>query len=483
MRPLSSLKLLLFVIAFSFGGATAKSARAEVKFSRDIAPILIRRCIGCHGERANLGGYRVQTFQNLLRKGGSGATPIVAGKPDSSRLYQLIASPTVALRMPKSDDALSKEQIGLIRRWIVEGAKFDRENPSASLTSLMGARNHPIAPLAYPKPVPVLALAFAPDGATFAAGGYNEALLYETRTGRLLKRLGGLPQRIQSLTYTADGKRLLVAGGTPGEYGEVALADVASGKRVRVFDTFPDIAISAALNAEGTLIAAGSADSSVRLYDINSGKSLWTSGVHSGWVTGVSFSGDRRFVLSASKDMTVKVHDIATGALFTTYQGHNRQIGTYSGQSAVYAVRSLNNSPDACSAGGGKWIQIWNPVKTQAESGDAGDMEERFAKQGHARYILHGFTQEIFALIVEDGRIFAGSGDGTIKQFDLVSGAETRLFTGHTDWVYSLAYNATTHRLLSGAYSGEMRLWDTQSGQHLATFWAQPQAQVAKSER
>lgn len=452
----------------------ARPAQAEVKFSRDVAPIIVRRCIGCHGERANLGGYRAHTYQNLLRKGASGASPIVSGKPESSRLFQLIASPVAALRMPKSDDPLSKSEIALVRAWITEGAKFDKEDVAAPLASLTGARNHPRPPQIYPSPVPALAMAFAPNGESFAVGGYNEVLIFDAKTGKAIRRLKGLPQRIQSLAFQPDGKALLVAGGVPGEYGEAALADATSGKRLRVYDVFPDIALSAAMSADGTKVAVGGADASVRLYERDSGKRLWTSAVHSGWATSVSFSGDNRFVLSASKDMTVKVHDLATGALFTTYQGHNRQIGAYSGQHSVNAVRSLGDSPDACSAGGGKWIQIWNPVKTQAESGDAGDMEERFAKQGHARYIPHGFAKEVFALIVQDGWIFAGSGDGTVKQFDLATGKEERVFSGHTDWVYSLAYNPATHRLLSGAYDGEIRVWDALSGRLITKILAKP---------
>lgn len=474
---------LLRTLLYALLLVATTSAHAEVKFSKDIAPILVRRCIGCHGERAYQGGYRAQTFQNLLRKGASGASPIVAGRPEESRLFQLITSPTAQLRMPKSDDSLSKEQVALVRRWIAEGAKFDKEDRNASFVSLLGARKHPQSPAFYANPLPVLALAFAPSGETFAVGGYNEVLIYETGVGKLVRRIGGLPQRIQSLQYTPNGKMLLVAGGTPGEYGEVVLVDLLAAKRGRVFDTFPDIVLSATLNSDSTKIAVGSADSSVRLYDANSGKSIWASSVHSGWVTSVCFSGDERYVLSASKDMTVKVHDIATGTLFTTYQGHNRQIGTYSGQDAIYAVRPLPHSPDACSGGGGRWLQIWNPVKTQAESGDAGDMEERFAKQGHARYIPHGFAHEVFALIVQDGQIFAGSGDGAIKQFDIESGKEVRAFSAHTDWVYSLSYSSSAHRLVSGSYSGEICLWDTQSGRLLKTLFAQPKAISLKTGR
>ncbi len=95
--------------------------------------------------------------------------------------------------------------------------------------------------------------------------------------------------------------------------------------------------------------------------------------------------------------MTVKVYEAQSGTLFTTYGGHNRQIGQYKGQAPVYGVQFEKGTPLAVSAGGGKWLQLWDPIKAAEENGTAADMEDRFSKQGSARYIEHGFDAEVFA--------------------------------------------------------------------------------------
>ena len=449
-------------------------AKANVSFSHDIAPILLKRCTGCHGERTNLGGYRAHNFQSLLKAGASGLAPIVAGKPTGSLLFQRITTKADLIRMPKSDDSLTAAQIELVRQWIAEGAKYDATDKTAPLKSLLGPREHPTAPSVYRAPVPVMAVAFAPGSREIAVGGYYEVTLWNAETGALVKRWQHLPERIQALMFSKDGKTLLVGGGTPGEYGEVSLVDTATGQRSAVLDTFNDIVLSAAFSPDGKRIAAGSADAAVRVYNAADLKRLWSAGVHSDWVTGVSFSFDGQFVASSSRDMTVKVYDSASGDLYTTYNGHNRQIGRYQGHAPVYAVQFAPDSLLTYSAGGGQWIQYWNPVQVKAESGDAGDMEERFAKQSHTQYIPHGFAKEVFGLLVGGDQVFATSADGLVKQFDTKTLSSVRTFAGHTDWVFALAYDASTHRLATGAYNGEVRVWDTQTGQSLLSFVAQP---------
>ena len=206
-------------------------AKAEVSFSHEIAPILLKRCTGCHGERSNQGGYRAHNFQSLLKAGASGLAPIVAGKPDESVLFQRIVTKVEPIRMPKSDDPLSAAQIALIRQWITEGAKFDSADKTAPLTSLLGPREHPASPAVYRSAVPVMAIAFVPGGKEIAVGGYYEVTVWNVETGALVKRWQHLPERIQALAFSKDGKTLLVGGGTPGEYGEVSLVDTTTGQR------------------------------------------------------------------------------------------------------------------------------------------------------------------------------------------------------------------------------------------------------------
>lgn len=474
MNRLTYIKLISLQIVMITSLMYVQSASAEISFMRDIAPVLLKRCVGCHGERVHLGGYRVDTFQNFIHKGASGEKSIIPGNPENSRLFQLITAKIEAVRMPKSDDPLSPEQIAHFRAWIAGGAMFDGSSAAVPIKSLLGPREHPAAPIAYRAPSPVMALAFLPGGNEIAVGGYNEITIWNSGSGKLTRRIEHLPQRIQSLSLSQDRKTVLIAGGTPGEYGEVALIDLASGKRTKVLDTFNDIVLSAVFSPDGKHIAAGGTDASIRLYDVESGKKLWISSIHSDWVTAVSFSPDGRFVASASKDMTVKVFDAADGSLFTTYNGHNRQIGKYMGQNPVYSLVFEPGAQLVCSAGGGSWIQVWSPIEAKADSGDAGDMEERFAKQGHTRYIEHGFKKGVFALAVHGNQIFAASADGILKEFDLQSQKLIRTFPGQSDWLFSLSTDDSGERIAAGSYSGEIRIWNTQTGRLVSSFFAQP---------
>ncbi|MCW3055621.1 MAG: hypothetical protein JWN14_4791 [Chthonomonadales bacterium] len=466
-KTFGAILLLLFLLKTA-------PAQAEVSFSHEIAPILLKRCTGCHGERTNQGGYRAHNFQSLMKVGASGLAPVVAGKPMASALFQRIMTKVEAIRMPKSDDPLSATQIELVRKWIAEGAKYDSADKAAPLTSLLGPREHPASPAVYRAAVPVMALAYVPGGKEIAVGGYYEVTVWNVETGALVKRWQHLPERIQAMAFSKDGRTLLIGGGTPGEYGEVSLIDTTSGQRTTVLDTFNDIVLTAAFSPNGKRIAAGSADAAVRVYDAASHKRLWTANMHSDWVTGVNFSYDGQFLASSSRDMTVKVYEAESGSLYTTYNGHNRQIGRYQGHAPVYAVQFAPDKLLAYSAGGGQWIQVWNPVQVKAESGDAGDMEERFAKAGHTQYIPHGFMKETFGLLVRGNQIFATSADGQIKQFDTETLSSVRTYQGHTDWVFALDYDPISHHLTTGAYNGEVRVWDTQTGKPLLSFVAQP---------
>jgi WD40 repeat protein len=458
----------------ALAGTVRAAAPPAVSFMHDLAPLLVQRCTSCHGEHRDEGGFRLHTFEQLMLGSAPESPAVVPGHPEQSELMARITATEVSDRMPQEDDPLRPAQVEMFRAWILAGAKFDGPDPKASLKTMFGPREHPAAPAIYPVPVPVLAVAIAPGGREVAVGGYHEVTVWDTATGRLRRRLDHLPQKIQTLSYNQDGSQLLVGGGTPGDYGELALVDPATGRRLRVLDTFGDVVLSACFRADGRRIAAGSADQSVRVYDPADGHRLWNLKLHSDWVTGVSFSADQRYVASSSKDKTVKIYVAETGELFTTYNGHNQILGQYAGQNPVYAVKFTADSPVAVSAGGGAWLQLWEPDKARDENGTAADMESRFRKAGHARYIADGFTQEVFALAVDKGQIFAASADGQVKQFSLATLSEVRSYPGHKDWVYALDYNSATDRLATGGYDGEVRIWDTTNGACLTTFKAMP---------
>ncbi len=108
---------------------------ANVDFEKQIQPIFLEHCAGCHGEKKRLGKMRLHTPAEIQKKAAADEHLLVAGKPQESELYQRLVLPADhKKRMPKKADPLAKEKIELIRLWIEQGASFTAatlpENPA-----------------------------------------------------------------------------------------------------------------------------------------------------------------------------------------------------------------------------------------------------------------------------------------------------------------------------------------------------------------
>ncbi len=103
------------------------SDKKDLTFEKDIKPIFEAACFKCHGAEKQKGKLRLDSLEAAL-KGGDEGESIIKGKSAESPLVQAIARLDEDLAMPpeKKDgtvDAVSKENIGLIRAWIDQGAK------------------------------------------------------------------------------------------------------------------------------------------------------------------------------------------------------------------------------------------------------------------------------------------------------------------------------------------------------------------------
>lgn len=98
----------------------------KVDFNAEIRPILNENCVACHGGVKTSADLNLQ-FRDLALVGGeSGQPAIVPGNADASAVVRMIAHADPVERMPKDDDPLSEDEIQLIRRWIDQGANWER---------------------------------------------------------------------------------------------------------------------------------------------------------------------------------------------------------------------------------------------------------------------------------------------------------------------------------------------------------------------
>jgi hypothetical protein len=110
------------------------TGKETVSFGKEIAPVLVEQCRGCHIDAMQVrGGLRMDTFRQLLN-GGDGGSILKPGDGDGSLLVQKLRGMGGGQRMPAGGrPPLSDEIIGKIVTWIDEGATFDGGNPDDSL--------------------------------------------------------------------------------------------------------------------------------------------------------------------------------------------------------------------------------------------------------------------------------------------------------------------------------------------------------------
>ncbi len=288
--------------------AHADDAAAEarkVSYAREIEPLFRANCQGCHQPAKPQGAYVMTDFAKMFVGGETGDAAIVAGKPDESHLLKQIEKVDGKAAMPKKGAPLSDADIELVRRWIAEGAVDDRTASSAAQYSMENPPTYSRLPV-------VTTAAFSPDGKWLATSGFHEVFLIDTQTWKLAKRLVGLSERIESVSFSRDSARLAVTGGSPGRMGEVQVWDVAKGELLLSRQVTFDTIYGGVFSPDGKLVAFGCADKTVRAIDSVTGEQKLHQGAHEDWIRACVFNPSGTHLLSAGRDMTVKLTEVET---------------------------------------------------------------------------------------------------------------------------------------------------------------------------
>ena len=102
-----------------------------VDFIQDVQPILASTCLSCHGPEKQRADYRLDLKSTALTGGADHAPNIIPGNSAESPLIQFVASLDPDQRMPPKKDPLSPAHIGILRRWIDDGASWPEEASAA----------------------------------------------------------------------------------------------------------------------------------------------------------------------------------------------------------------------------------------------------------------------------------------------------------------------------------------------------------------
>jgi WD40 repeat protein/mono/diheme cytochrome c family protein len=466
-----------------------------VSFKRDVAPVLLTQCQQCHGPEKSKGGYRLDSFDRLLKPGSGGDPAVSAGKPAASTLYTLLVAADPDERMPKKADPLPKEQVATIKAWIAQGAKFDGPDPAAALSSYVQSANDS-APAVYKRPLPVTALAFTPDGSTLLASGYHELTRWDPKTGKLVGRTPLAVQRVQAIAVDAATGRVAVVGGAPGVSGELLLLDgttkpVDSGKpsdsgkprdgatpTARSLEKTADLMLSVRFSPDGKVLAAGGSDGAVRVFDVATGKRLWRLEPHADWVTDLAFSPDGKLLVTASRDKSCRVFEVKSAEAEASYQDHPEP---------VYAVAFAGDGKAVFSAGRDRKIHMWSAAdgkplsQTGGFGGDVLRLERAgtnlFSSCGDGKLRVHATDQVVAAKPATKSTTQTAEAkkpDDKKKAAKASPQLLLRQADVSTDWLYAVAASESAGLVAAGAQDGTVGVWTVEGGKPVTSFVAAP---------
>ena len=175
----------------------------EVRFSRDVLPLLSDTCFACHGpdEKGQKGGLRLDVADKAHGAGDSGAVAVLPGKPEQSEMIRRIFStdPDEVMPPPKALRKLTEAQKRTLREWVAQGAVWGKhwayEPPVRPRLSAAEAEQHPIDALVGRR-LRAEGLEFSPEAAP------------ETLVRRMTLDLTGLPPTLAEVeTFVAAHRK------------------------------------------------------------------------------------------------------------------------------------------------------------------------------------------------------------------------------------------------------------------------------------
>jgi len=435
-----------------------------ISFFRDVRPIFQASCHGCHQPAKAMGELVMTSYAGLLKGGESEQPAIVPGQPDKGNLLEQITPKDGKAVMPKEKDPLSEFQIKLIRQWIAEGAKDDTP---LSVRAVIDMAHPPVYEAA-----PVLtSVDFSPDDSLLAVSGYHEVLLYKADGSALDARLVGESERIESAVFSPDGKLLAVTGGSPGRLGEVQIWDVATKKLKLALPVTYDTVYGASWSGDGTKVAFGCADNTVRVIDANTGKQILYQGAHNDWVLDTVFSKDSTYLISVSRDRSMKLIEVAT-------QRFVDNITSITPGALKGGLEAVDRHPqkDELLIGGADGIpKVYQMIRTKARViGDDFNLIKAYdAVPGRIYDVQYNADGKRFAV----GSSLDGAGE--VRVYETDTGKMLFKAEGDPGAVYSVTFSSNGKVLAEAGFDGQVRLYDAETGKLTKAFAPAPLAPPA----
>ncbi len=252
-------------------------------------------------------------------------------------------------------------------------------------------------------PDPIQAVAWSPDGKRLAVGSHGRVVLREGPDLRIVRDwTTGIDARVNALAFAPDGATLAAGLGSPARPGRVALLSIAGTNAMAGWKAHADAVLGVTFSGDGQRIATAGADRLVRVWNARTHSEVATLEGHSAQVLAVAFNTNATQVASAAADRELKVWDIVTREKLV-------HLGEHVG--AVTAVRWPGAGTSVFATTDDGAVLRYTNIRPHSGEQSSGSADEK---------VLARLGDAVLALdVTADGtRVAAGCQDGVVGVWD-----------------------------------------------------------------
>ncbi|MBI1829926.1 MAG: DUF559 domain-containing protein, partial [Planctomycetes bacterium] len=425
-------RLLVLVAVCSLLVGSTVHAQAP-SYSKDIRPFVTKYCLECHNARTQKGTLSLETHKAMMD--GADAGPVIApGQPDKSKLVLLVEHKQKPTMPPaKAKYQPTKDEVALLRAWVKAGAMDDGANVKVELPAIKPLKSvlPPIIGVGYVPKFQQLLIANSDFLTMIDDLPHGPALKYPPRGGG----------RITALVVSAGGEIFL--GTSKGQVERVLSADLGP----LMDSSHKDGILDLAIEPKSRTLASAGYDTKVLVLDRDSivAKTQELK-EHSDAVYGLAFSPDGKLLASVSADRAMKVFDVETGKLLYTL-----------GEATdwLYAVAWSPDGKYLVSGGVDKSIRVYEALRPLTGTGSPKLRQSVFAHEGAVQKLV--FTGDSKTL-------YSVGEDRVVKAWDIEKMVERKVYDKQPETVMCLALREDAGQFIVGRYDGIVQLVDMKTG-------------------
>jgi len=321
--------------------------------------------------------------------------------------------------------------------------------------------------------------ATSPDG--FALPEVQNALHRAIAKSRIEKTLEGHTAFINAMAYSPDGSKLA----TGGHDQSLRVWDTVTYENLFTLETQSGDLNSISFSPDGERMATSWDDGTVKILDVETGKLLFELEGHTNWVTTVVFSPNGKQLITFSFDKTIKFWDAGTGQELSTWDDLQDPNGwmalnpdgtrLFYMDAGLLKVRDIKTGDEIFSIPDTDgFFVVLSPDGQRLATINANTTFIQILDASNGQLLnnisLPSNAVERLAFSPDSTQLAAAGRDQKVHIWDATTGVELITLAGHTEFVIDAAFSPDGKHLASGGYNGTVKIWSLEPSHEVLTI-------------